>query len=50
MYGLLLHMLAKGFNYKPGQLIGQLGDCHLYNNHLEQAMKHYFHQVHLDLN
>jgi thymidylate synthase len=23
---------------KPGQLIGQLGDCHLYNNHLEQSL------------
>jgi len=37
MYGLLLLMLAKGNNYKPGKLIGQLGDCHLYNNHLNQA-------------
>jgi thymidylate synthase len=37
MYGLLLLMLAKGSGYEPGQLIGQLGDCHLYNNHLEQA-------------
>ena len=37
MYGLLLLMLAKGFNYEPGTLIGQLGDCHLYNNHLDQA-------------
>jgi thymidylate synthase len=37
MYGLLLEMLAKGANLKPGKLIGQLGDCHLYNNHLEQA-------------
>lgn len=37
MYGLLLLMLAKGNNYKPGKLIGQLGDCHLYNNHLKQA-------------
>ena len=37
MYGLLLEMLAKGSGYKPGELIGQLGDCHLYNNHLEQA-------------
>ena len=37
MYGLLLLMLAKGNGYKPGQLIGQLGDCHLYNNHLEQT-------------
>jgi thymidylate synthase len=42
MYGLLLEMLAKGANLKPGKLIGQLGDCHLYNNHLEQA------QVYLD--
>ena len=37
MYGLLLHMLAEGYGYKTGKLIGQLGDCHLYNNHLEQA-------------
>lgn len=37
MYGLLLEMLAKGNGYKPGRLIGQLGDCHLYNNHLDQA-------------
>ena len=37
MYGLLLQMLAKGNGYKAGQLIGQLGDCHIYNNHLEQA-------------
>ena len=22
---------------KPGKLIGQLGDCHLYNNHIDQA-------------
>lgn len=37
MYGILLEMLAKGNGYKPGQLIGQLGDCHIYNNHLEQT-------------
>jgi len=37
MYGLLLEMLAKGSGYEPGELIGQLGDCHLYNNHLDQA-------------
>ena len=28
MYGLLLEMLAKGADLKPGRLIGQLGDCH----------------------
>ena len=39
MYGLLLELLAKGANLKPGQLIGQLGDCHLYNNHIEQAQE-----------
>jgi len=37
MYGLLLEMLVKDTGLKAGQLIGQLGDCHLYNNHLEQA-------------
>ena len=37
MYGLLLEMLAKGANLKAGQLIGNLGDCHLYNNHIDQA-------------
>ena len=40
MYGLLLEMLAKGSDLKPGQLIGQLGDCHLYNNHLDQAREY----------
>lgn len=39
MYGLLLLMLAKGTNYIPGQLIVSLGDCHLYNNHIDQAKK-----------
>ena len=37
MYGLLLEMLAKGANLTAGKLIGQLGDCHLYNDHLDQA-------------
>jgi thymidylate synthase len=40
MYGLLLEMLAKGAGLEAGQLIGQLGDCHLYNNHLEQAKEY----------
>ena len=40
IYGLLLEMLAKGAGLKPGRLIGQLGDCHLYNNHLEQAKEY----------
>lgn len=37
MYGLLLQMLAEGNGYKAGQLIGQLGDCHIYNNHMDQV-------------
>ena len=40
MYGLLLELLAKGSGLKAGQLIGQLGDCHLYNNHLDQAKEY----------
>jgi len=37
MYGLLLEMIAIGAGLKPGTLIGSLGDCHLYNNHFDQA-------------
>jgi thymidylate synthase len=37
MYGLLLEMLAKGSGLTAGRLIGQLGDCHLYSNHYNQA-------------
>jgi thymidylate synthase len=37
MYGLLLLMLAKSTGYIPGELIASLGDCHLYNNHIDQA-------------
>ena len=36
-YGLLLEILAKIANMIPDQLIGNLGDVHLYNNHIEQA-------------
>lgn len=39
MYGLLLLFIAKGHGFKPGTLIGQLGDAHLYKNHIEQAEK-----------
>ena len=37
MYGLLLLMLAKGSNYRPGRLTASLGDCHLYSNHVKAA-------------
>jgi thymidylate synthase len=36
-YALLLTFLGKAVNMVPDQLIGNLGDTHLYLNHLEQA-------------
>jgi thymidylate synthase len=36
-YGLLLHILANEVNMIPDELIGNLGDTHLYLNHIEQA-------------
>jgi thymidylate synthase len=36
-YGLLLMMLADEMNMVPDELIGNLGDVHLYSNHVEQA-------------
>jgi thymidylate synthase len=36
-YGLLLEIIARETNMIPDQLIGNLGDVHLYSNHIEQA-------------
>jgi thymidylate synthase len=36
-YGLLLEIIAKVVNMVPEELIGNLGDTHLYLNHIEQA-------------
>jgi thymidylate synthase len=36
-YGLLLEIIAKEVNMVPDELIGNLGDTHLYLNHLDQA-------------
>jgi len=36
-YGLLLKIIAKEVNMVPDELIGNLGDVHLYSNHIEQA-------------
>jgi thymidylate synthase len=36
-YGLLLEIIAKAVNMVPDELIGNLGDTHLYSNHVEQA-------------
>ncbi len=36
-YGLLLEIIAKAVNMVPDELIGNLGDTHLYENHIKQA-------------
>lgn len=36
-YGLLLEIIAKEVNMVPDELIGNLGDCHLYKNHITYA-------------
>jgi len=36
-YGLLLHIIANEVDMVPDELIGNLGDTHLYSNHIEQA-------------
>ena len=36
-YGTLLVLISKEVNMVPGELIGNLGDVHLYKNHIQQA-------------
>ena len=36
-YGLLIEIISKEVNMVPDELIGNLGDTHLYSNHIEQA-------------
>ena len=36
-YGLLLEIIAKAVNMVPDELIGNLGDVHLYSNHIDAA-------------
>jgi thymidylate synthase len=36
-YGLLLEIIAREVNMMPDELVGNLGDVHLYSNHIEQA-------------
>jgi thymidylate synthase len=36
-YGLLLEIIARMVNMVPDELIGNLGDVHLYSNHVDQA-------------
>lgn len=36
-YALLLELLAKEANLVPGELVGTLADCHIYENHMDAA-------------
>ena len=36
-YSLLLHMVAQVTNKEPYEFVHTLGDCHIYNNHIEQV-------------
>ena len=47
-YGLLLEIIAKQVNMVPDELIGTLGDCHLYKNHIEQAREQIGRELSLD--
>jgi thymidylate synthase len=38
-YGLLLHLLAKEAGLEEGRLVGFLGDVHIYEDHIEGALK-----------
>jgi thymidylate synthase len=47
-YGLLLEIIAKEVNMVPDELIGNLGDVHLYSNHIEQAKEQIGKELTLD--
>ena len=47
-YGLLLEIIAKEVNMVPEELIGNLGDVHLYSNHIEQAKEQIGRELTLD--
>ena len=45
MYGILLELLCHNTEYTPGKLVAQLGDCHLYLNHLDAAKEYIYRNV-----
>jgi|694.fasta_scaffold34742_9 thymidylate synthase len=47
-YGLLLEIIAKMVNMVPDQLVGNLGDTHLYLNHINAAKEQIGYQYSLD--
>jgi thymidylate synthase len=48
-YGLLLEILANEVNMMPEDLIGNLGDVHLYSNHIEQSKEQIGREPHKNL-
>jgi len=44
-YAALLCLIAEEVNMIPDQLIGNLGDVHLYKNHLEQAKEQVYREI-----
>ena len=47
-YGLLLEIIAKDVNMIPDELIGNLGDTHLYLNHIDQALEQIGRELRVD--
>jgi thymidylate synthase len=47
-YGLLLEIIATATNMVPDELVGNLGDTHLYLNHIEQAKEQIGRKLTLD--
>jgi thymidylate synthase len=47
-YGLLLEIIAKAVNMVPDELIGNLGDVHLYSNHIDQALEQIGRELRVD--
>jgi len=47
-YGLLLEIIAKTVNMVPDELIGNLGDVHLYSNHIDQALEQIGRELRVD--
>jgi thymidylate synthase len=52
-YGLLLEIIAKEVNMIPDELVGNLGDVHLYSNHIdaakEQIGRRYTHEERIEM-
>lgn len=46
-YGLLLEIIAKEVNMIPYELIGNLGDCHIYSNHIGGVKEQLIREPHL---